>query len=498
MCVGIDNDFLLMAAWRQTDPSKESRIRLGESLMEAGPSLTITSATDIMCFLIGCISGTPAVSSFCLFTATSLSFRYIYQMTFYAAIMIFEGRCDEKHLNHKNHSTVFIEKKFSNYLPCKSVLELVNRRRHSPTTVPRSEYFMHKFFRIYWARFLMLKAVRVGGACLLAAYVAFSLCKASLFIVNITPERIITDDSPMVKIFQNAEKFYWPYNAVGHIFVLSPPDFRNATNRRRMSAFISRIEKTEYFTTSPQVGTTVWFRDYLNYLNFLISADSDDDYWPEFYQHLESFLLTGDNSKFISDIYFTSDHSTEGEPNIEKFQFRSFFQNVTTWNDHVELMLHWRRACAKFPEFNALVADHSSLNPYLDQRLSLSPTTLQTMGVALLSMTVVTGLFMPDVIGIFYITLSFISVDIGVIGFLQVWNCDLDPATLTGIVMTIGFSVYYTARVCYNYQCADKNLDAEGKMRCTMGAVVSLDLSMKKRLSRERKTRQISSDSESP
>uniref|UniRef100_A0A915IJG1 SSD domain-containing protein n=1 Tax=Romanomermis culicivorax TaxID=13658 RepID=A0A915IJG1_ROMCU len=75
MCVGIDNDFLLLAAWRHTDTKKSSAQRLADSLTIAGPSVTITSLTDVICFLIGVVSGTLAVSSFCLFTAMTLLFR---------------------------------------------------------------------------------------------------------------------------------------------------------------------------------------------------------------------------------------------------------------------------------------------------------------------------------------------------------------------------------------------------------------------------------------
>uniref|UniRef100_A0A915K251 Patched family protein n=1 Tax=Romanomermis culicivorax TaxID=13658 RepID=A0A915K251_ROMCU len=166
------------------------------------------------------------------------------------------------------------------------------------------------------------------------------------------------------------------------------------------------------------------------------------------------------------------------DPNIESFVFKLYHRNVITWDDHVHLMLHWRRACAKFPQLDAMVVDRNSLNPYMDERLSVAPTTLQTMGIALLSMMVATGLMMPDVTGMFYITLSFLSVDVGVVGFLNLWRCDLDLTTMTGILMTIGFSVYYTARVCYGYQTTFSITEAKGQSRHptrklseTMGAV---------------------------
>lgn len=75
MCVGIDNDFLMAAAWRHTDRKAPPHIRLGAAFAEVCPSLTITSLVDIVCFAIGTMIDTPAVSKFCIFTAITLAFR---------------------------------------------------------------------------------------------------------------------------------------------------------------------------------------------------------------------------------------------------------------------------------------------------------------------------------------------------------------------------------------------------------------------------------------
>uniref|UniRef100_A0A915IJV5 Patched family protein n=1 Tax=Romanomermis culicivorax TaxID=13658 RepID=A0A915IJV5_ROMCU len=300
--------------------------------------------------------------------------------------------------------------------------------------------------------------------------------------VDISPEHVVSDDSRFVDVVHLAEKYSWPYNVIGHVYVTSPPDFRNYTNRKMMVDFLTELENTKYFTTTSSTGQIFWMKDFLKYLNFVNNGNQgnaeilddmiiDNDFIADFYTQLESFLSLTENAKFIGDIHFKSLVVSTGDPDIESFQMIAFFQQVTTWDDHIKLLHHWRNACSQFPQLGALVADHSSLNPYLDQRVTLSPTLLQTMGIALLSMTLVTGIFMPDIIGIFYITLSFISVDIGVIGFLEVWQCSLEPATMTGILMTNGFSVYYTARVCYNYQCTDKTMDAKEKVIETMALV---------------------------
>lgn len=132
--------------------------------------------------------------------------------------------------------------------------------------------------------------------------------------------------------------------------------------------------------------------------------------------------------------------------------FRMYFQRANTWSKRVDLMITWRTICSKFSSLNALVFDHTNLNPYYDQWLNLAKTNLETTGIAFICMSLVTAALMPDMASVFFITSSFISVDTGVIGFLRLWGADIDPITVACMLMTIGFSVYYTARVCFCYQ----------------------------------------------
>jgi len=162
-------------------------------------------------------------------------------------------------------------------------------------------------------------------------------------------------------------------------------------------------------------------------------------------------------------------------PKLDKFEFVvSYFPQPSheyTEENQVKMLLRWRTICKNYSDYEAIVFDNFQMNAYYDIRLTLASTCLQTMGIALLSMSAVTALLMPDMRSMFFICLSFLSVDIGVLACLNVWHTDLDPTSLAFVLMTIGFSVYYTARVCYCYQVADRSLSSREKMRRTMETV---------------------------
>ena len=59
--VGMDDAFVLLAAWRRTNTRMSVPERLGHTYAEAAVSITITSITNFISFLIGTITPFPSV-----------------------------------------------------------------------------------------------------------------------------------------------------------------------------------------------------------------------------------------------------------------------------------------------------------------------------------------------------------------------------------------------------------------------------------------------------
>lgn len=58
---GIDDTFLMLAAWRATPAHAPVEKRIAHAMRHAAVSITITSLTDVLAFLIGSIAPLPAV-----------------------------------------------------------------------------------------------------------------------------------------------------------------------------------------------------------------------------------------------------------------------------------------------------------------------------------------------------------------------------------------------------------------------------------------------------
>jgi predicted RND superfamily exporter protein len=70
---------------------------------------------------------------------------------------------------------------------------------------------------------------------------------------------------------------------------------------------------------------------------------------------------------------------------------------------------------------------------------------------SVLVMTLVIVLFSPSFICAFFVIFTMLSIDVGVIGWLALCGSELDPISAVTLLMSIGFSVNFTAHVTYRF-----------------------------------------------
>ena len=66
--IGIDDTFVMLGAWRRTSIHAPVPERMSETFKDAAVSITITSITDLLSFLVGIITPFPCVRIFCIYT----------------------------------------------------------------------------------------------------------------------------------------------------------------------------------------------------------------------------------------------------------------------------------------------------------------------------------------------------------------------------------------------------------------------------------------------
>ncbi|MFH4973871.1 hypothetical protein AB6A40_000580 [Gnathostoma spinigerum] len=95
IAIGVDDMFIMNACWNQSDRKRNTAYRMSEMMGHAGVAVTITNITDILSFAIGCITELPGIELFCSYAFVTLTYCYIYQLTFFAGFLAIMGDVEE-------------------------------------------------------------------------------------------------------------------------------------------------------------------------------------------------------------------------------------------------------------------------------------------------------------------------------------------------------------------------------------------------------------------
>uniref|UniRef100_A0A9J2PF95 SSD domain-containing protein n=1 Tax=Ascaris lumbricoides TaxID=6252 RepID=A0A9J2PF95_ASCLU len=540
LAVGVDDAFLMLGAWRASDRRFPVEKRMALTMSDAGVSITVTSITNFGCFALGYfLCSTPAVADFCILTACGVMLDYIYQITFFAAVMVYGGR--------KEAEGGLISCCYRN-IPLNNETEL--QVTDSKTDVNTKPY-IHRLFGDVYAPFILRSDVMIVSWIAFAAYAILAIYGCSSIIVDISPKKYIRDNSPIQTFVHLADKYIWADNVMPKFYVMNPPDLRDAGARARLNELIYRLEHTKY--SIGRVSTNFWLWEYQRFLNDFPDVEYESGFYDQ--KYLSDFFSQFDYQQYRPHVKMKA-NSTNGEPCIAAFTFQTSFYGLDSWDKrqvsnpintffyskclneschplhpfsplsntsckrlllrlaictliivlmhyarmlalllwmpsrnvtnvrkllrtlcmmnltiypgHAELF-HWRKIISEYEDFDMFLADIFS--PFLiDQRKSIAPSSMQSIGSAIAVMAIISIFFLPDKQSVFFMTWSLLSISMGVCGGLSIWGSDLDSVSMGCIVMAIGLAVDFSVHICYRYHRSEE-LTAHEKVRDTLSVV---------------------------
>jgi len=107
---------------------------------------------------------------------------------------------------------------------------------------------------------------------------------------------------------------------------------------------------------------------------------------------------------------------------------------------------------------------------FFDQFLMVFPTTVQCVSVAAIIMFIVSLLLIPNKICSLWVAFSIVSIEVGVVGFMTLWNVNLDSISMINLIMCIGFSVDFSAHISYHFM-SRKGMPVKERVKDSMYAL---------------------------
>jgi len=124
-------------------------------------------------------------------------------------------------------------------------------------------------------------------------------------------------------------------------------------------------------------------------------------------------------------------------------------KNFSRALDQMDTVDDMRRIAAQHPAHQIVTFQPMWL--FVDQYEQVLPNTAQEVYSGIGFMVLIALLLIPSLSCSFWVAVAILSIDVGVLGFMTFWGINLDVISMITIVMSIGFSVDFTAHIAHAF-----------------------------------------------
>ncbi|KAL3994794.1 Patched family protein [Acanthocheilonema viteae] len=484
--IGVDDAFLILSAWRHSNPASDFETRMGETLTHSGTSITVTSLTDVLCFMVGLFSNLPVVRLFCIYTSVAIMIDFIYQITFFIAIVAYSGKQRMNHLEEKalyskqnlksrnildglwskielkdSHKLYAVDVDIPKY--CLNGGDSLSPKMLQKTS-KKSETVLQKFVDVL--HLPLTKFVVIATFIAHITVVSYLCTKVN---TNFDMENLYLKNSSMSAISRQLQRFTLNEAFVVNFALYPMPNFADVFIRNKFDRLIEELEMIPKFSMGSN-GTLLWTKDFADTVAFW---DDESNFWrPD--KLLSTFREYEMEEKFI-----ITEKRADGVEVISGFFWSITYCNMSNFLDVQKLMQQRRSIISKYAQFFNISSHHPLEKVPTESAASTATNFVQASFSAVILMSVLVYFFITDLYAVVAVAISILSICFGALAYLHLWDVRLDAVSLISLLMSIGFSVDYSAHICYHYLAQKDNKKSEERCHQPISIIVGSDVNAK-------------------
>ncbi|XP_066978338.1 patched domain-containing protein 3-like [Macrobrachium rosenbergii] len=441
--LGVDDMFVIITAWNNIPKmyqDKELCERIGMAMQHAGVSITVTSVTNFLAFIIGSSSDLPALRYFCLYAAIGIAAIYFFQATFFVACLVF----DQRRLENNRQGLLWCWK-IKDWQPSQC----------SQTELCKT--FFTKFYGIY-----LIRAPSQIFVLFFTSVLFFISCwGASKIQQEFDPKWFLPPDSYLAKFLQKM-KFHYPtsgepglmyFSNISHIELAKSVEL---VKKMKESNYIDRVES--------------WYENFLSYL-LELSGDvsSINQTESEFLGNLTSFLYSCEGSRYRSNFRFDRPiNCTSDLPDIVGSTISYVHKEIQTTNEKMKAIENITSIVNSL-EFNGFVFPFTQIYITWETNYVIGRELLQNILLALLMVFLVTLFLLANLHASFLVMVCVFATLVDVVALMHWWGLTIDTISAIDLVLAVGLSVDYAAHVAHTYLTVDG--DTDERAMATVGLI---------------------------
>uniref|UniRef100_A0A8R1DTG6 SSD domain-containing protein n=2 Tax=Caenorhabditis japonica TaxID=281687 RepID=A0A8R1DTG6_CAEJA len=457
LTIGIDDTFLMLAAWHETDRSLSYEKRIELSMRHAAVSISITSLTDALAFLIGSIAPLPAVIYFCYYSSAAIIFIFVYCLTMFVAVLALQGR-REQELRHSvtGGETMDLAETDSDFTAAQLLLKMGSRssvavvpsgdeennnnnnneknNNNCPESKEKEDVRMwyQRFFEDKYAPFIADSKIATLACLTYLLYLSAAFYGAQNLKIGFDLMNIVQESSASRVFLEVRSKLFPEDTKVMDIAVMASPDLSEIAQREDFLRVLTDFETT--WCSEGRNSTEFWLfemQNYISRLGFGANLDKVLNNKKKLTQSKKNFLMS--NEKFGYDVL--SDR---------QFRLSTRLKSVNSDEQISKCAETMRTLCRTHEKYN--ITTYSPLWNIADEYDIMWPQTMQDIYISIAVMIPVALLFIPQPLCSLIIGLNIASIAFGVIGTMSFLGVSLDATSMITVAMSVGFSVGQLAR----------------------------------------------------
>lgn len=429
IAIGIDDMFILMSGMAGAPSLLNASIedRMKSMLRTSGISITITSVTDLLAFGVGATSVFLSIRNFCIYTGVAVMFCYINQLFFMCpAICLNEIRTSKRR----------------HYCVCCLEIKERNSEQNSKNpidrclsgNIPKTRDDVESFFEKYPKELAVKIHSHIVGKIMICILFTSYLVSSIYGIVYLKQGLLLFN-------LVSKKSYFHTYTTWDNdYFTVEPPIAICIKNENTYSMNSTQSQISSIMTQAKlDAGIDDTFE--INWLTaYKQTPFYDDTTETRFVSGLKSFLSI--EPRFTNDIVFSN---SKLKIISSKFYIKSL--NLKSSSDQGALMERLR----ELSDNSQLYFFYTPAFIFFEQYVQILPSTLLTVGIAVVVILAVTFIFMPRPLLVIIVASTVISIMVGIFGFMYYWDLTLSSVTMIHLVMSVGFSVDFAVHICHSF-----------------------------------------------
>ena len=300
----------------------------------------------------------------------------------------------------------------------------------------KTESYIDKLPRWLIPKIVLRTPLKIIIMILFAGYLAAAIYGCIQLKQGITFNQLVYEDSYYYKYGSWKEDYFKRVTDIS-FNIDETYTYSDLEIQYKIEALIAKVKSDAYFDSSYERS---WLASYKS------SPYYDNSSEDNFIFGLVNFTSDTQYLTFAADVVFNT-----SDMRITSSRYHVLSADMEDSHADGQLMIRAREIAS---ESSLSCFAYSFSFIYFEQYVAVLPQSIQSVGIALAAIFIVTWLFMPHPLLVFYVTVTVLMIMAGVIGFLYYVNVTLSFITMIHLIMSIGFSVDFAAHICHGFMTA--------------------------------------------